>query len=216
MKCSVLKKVHEKCFPPQTPGKFYLSFRKFSKSTRPALYPFSYAIITYYTSCNQPLGQDTQLKQPWSDSHIMPDSKRHGQWRSDRSGFYCLPKSFWCDWSWTSSKKVVYLRCYPFFCCLVQILLVWEEAVYFVKENYVYDSTVKQGVPQGSILGPVFFLLFVNDMPLRVQKWTMDIYADDTTLSLSSNWKTLALLNQSLSQDLSEVERWSKIQENWE
>ena len=30
----------------------------------PALYLFSYAIITYYTSCNQPLGQDTQLKQP--------------------------------------------------------------------------------------------------------------------------------------------------------
>ena len=38
----------------------------------------------------------------------------------------------------------------------------------------------------------------------------MDIYADDTTLSLSSNWKTLPLLNQSLSQDLSEVERWAR------
>ena len=40
----------------------------------------------------------------------------------------------------------------------------------------------------------------------------MDIYADDTTLSLSSNWKTMPLLNQSLSQDLSEVERW--VREN--
>ena len=70
--------------------------------------------------------------------------------------------------------------------------------------------TVKQGLPQGSILGPVLFLLFVNDMPLHVQKSTMDIYADDTTLSLSSNWKTLPLLNQSLSQDLNEVERWAR------
>ena len=44
--------------------------------------------------------------------------------------------------------------------------------------------TVKQGVPQGSILGPVLkFLLFFNDMPLHVQKSTMNIYADDTTLS---------------------------------
>ena len=103
--------------------------------------------------------------------------------------------------------------------------------------------TVKQGVPQESILGPVLFLLFLNDMLLHVQKSTMDIYTDDTTLSFSSNWKTLPLLNQSLSQDLSEVERWarenkmylniqktqillvtgstyesawSKIQENWE
>ena len=70
--------------------------------------------------------------------------------------------------------------------------------------------TVKQGLPQGSILGPVLFLLFVNDMPLHFQKSTMDIYADDTNLSLSSNWKTLPLLNQSLSQDLSEVERWAR------
>ena len=38
----------------------------------------------------------------------------------------------------------------------------------------------------------------------------MDIYADDTNLSLSSNWKTLPLLNQSLSQDLSEVDRWAR------
>ena len=56
----------------------------------------------------------------------------------------------------------------------------------------------------------VYFLLFVNDMPLHVQKSTMDIYADDTNLSLSSNWKTLPLLNQSLSQDLSEKERWAR------
>ena len=70
--------------------------------------------------------------------------------------------------------------------------------------------TVMQGVLQGSILGPLLFLLFVNDMPLHVQKWTTESYADDTTLSLSSNWKTLPLLNQSLSQDLSEVEKWAR------
>ena len=40
-------------------------------------------------------------------------------------------------------------------------------------------------------------------------KVNMDIYADDTTLSLSSNWKTPLLLNQSLSLDLSEVEIWA-------
>ena len=42
--------------------------------------------------------------------------------------------------------------------------------------------TVKQGVSQESILGPVLFLLFLNDMPLHVQKSTMDIYTNDTTL----------------------------------
>ena len=49
--------------------------------------------------------------------------------------------------------------------------------------------TVKQGVPQGSILGPVLFVLLVNDIPFYVHKSTMDIYADDSTLSSSSDWK---------------------------
>ena len=50
--------------------------------------------------------------------------------------------------------------------------------------------TVKQGVPQGSILGPVLFVLLINDIPFYVHKLTMDIYADDSTLSSSSDWKT--------------------------
>ncbi|KAL9972248.1 hypothetical protein ACROYT_G018519 [Oculina patagonica] len=69
--------------------------------------------------------------------------------------------------------------------------------------------TIRQGVPQGSILGPVLFLLFVNDMPLKVHKSTMDIYADDTNLSLSSDWKAIPALNKSLTKDLTEVEKWA-------
>ena len=63
---------------------------------------------------------------------------------------------------------------------------------------------------QGSILGPVLFLFFVNDMPPHVHKSTMDIYADDSTVSSSSNWKTISSLNQTLSDDLAEIERWTR------
>ena len=82
----------------------------------------------------------------------------------------------------------------------------------FVKLGQITSEqqSVKQGVPQGSILGPVLFLLFVNDMPLYLKNTTIDIYADDTTLSLSTNWNDISSLTDLLSKDLEDTEKWSR------
>ena len=41
-------------------------------------------------------------------------------------------------------------------------------------------ALMKHGVPQGRILGPLFFTVFINDLPLHVSSSEIDLYADDT------------------------------------
>ena len=66
---------------------------------------------------------------------------------------------------------------------------------------------VNIGVPQGSILGPLLFLIFVNDLPRMSQKNFPVMFADDCTLQLQDS--DLSSLIMSCNTELEKLKNWT-------
>ncbi len=66
--------------------------------------------------------------------------------------------------------------------------------------------SIKTGVSQGSILGPLLFIIFINDLPLVATHSAIDMYADASTVT--STAKITKEINRHLNTDMKEIAKW--------
>lgn len=89
----------------------------------------------------------------------------------------------------------------------------WFKSYLSSRYQYVYmngvrsdQATVECGIPQGSVLGPLLFSLYINDLGNVVKKSKLALYADDTCIYYSA--KNATEIKSALENDLQAISEW--------
>ena len=77
-----------------------------------------------------------------------------------------------------------------------------------VEGQHSYEATVKSGVPQGTVLGPILFLIYINNLQECIVESTLSSFADDTRIKKKINSVSDV---ETLQADLQKAEKWSLI-----
>lgn len=83
-----------------------------------------------------------------------------------------------------------------------------RQQVVYISGAYSHFRTTNIGVPQGSILGPLLFLIYINDLPQCINFSDCLLYADDTTIFTSDNSLDSLLLK--INADAANVANWCR------
>ena len=95
-------------------------------------------------------------------------------------------------------------------------ILKWFQSYLFDRKQFVSFNgessgilVNKCGVPQGSILGPLLFLLYINDLPNISKVLNFYLFADDTNIYYESN--SLNELEKTVNKELSKLYLWLNV-----
>jgi hypothetical protein len=74
------------------------------------------------------------------------------------------------------------------------------------KDSLSQPMPVSTGVPQGSVLGPLLFNIYINDLPFVVKNCKVGLYADDTALFFSA--KNSLEIQRAINDEMISISKW--------
>jgi hypothetical protein len=86
-----------------------------------------------------------------------------------------------------------------------------------VNDSEAPKCRLNLGIPQGSVLGVLLFLIFINDLPIYLENILSILFADDTTLVLTG--KTINEVTSVFKSGLKSLNEWCKhnrLYINWD
>ena len=76
----------------------------------------------------------------------------------------------------------------------------------FANGSYSSYQDIMQGVPQGSVLGPLFYIIYANDLADIVKNCKIAMYADDTVIYISS--RNFEVSVRKMQEDINSLSQW--------